>query len=373
MGPPITYGSLFSGVGGFDLGCDAAGWQCQWQVEWDAACRSILERHWPNARRYSDVRDVRAMDVSLAGHANHGETRDGTYAHDAESTSSILGAVDVVTFGFPCQDLSVAGRHAGLDGERSGLFFDAVRIINEMRGATHGRYPRVALAENVAGLLAADNGTAMARCIDALANIGALAIEWRVLDARWFGVPQRRRRVFLVAIFDPRAASCGSVFTEPRSMPRHLATSSQTRAHVASALTRGLGSGGPDAAHAAAGWLTPAELGINEHTGQVHLAASLAMPNPPEITGTVTTTWAKGAGNTQVEEGHVQATPAGVRRLTPRECERLMGWPDDHTRYAADGTEIADTRRYRMCGNGVVAPVARYIAANITRVLNPES
>ena len=101
-----TYGSLFSGVGGFDLGCDTAGWDCAWQVEYDARCRAVLARHWPDVPKYDDVRTVNGHDVT---------------------------PVDVITYGFPCQDLSVAGKRAGLDGERSGLFFEAIRIIREMR------------------------------------------------------------------------------------------------------------------------------------------------------------------------------------------------------------------------------------------------
>lgn len=89
----------------------------------------------------------------------------------------------------------------------------------------------------------------------------------------------------------------------------------------------------------------------------------------PKMTGTVTTTWAKGAGSTQVEEGHVQPFAEGPRRLTPTECERLMGWPDGHTSLGGDGKAISDSQRYRMCGNGVVAPVAEYVARNLGRVL----
>lgn len=212
-----TYGSLFSGVGGFDLGCDAAGWDCAWQVEWDAKCRSVLARHWPDVPRYEDVRDVNGRD---------------------------LAPVDVITYGFPCQDLSVAGKRAGLDGDRSGLFFEAIRIIREMREATDGAYPRVAVAENVLGLLNADKGDAMGRCVDALAEVGALAIEWRVLDAQFFGVPQRRRRVFLVAVFDPRAASAGQVFPEPTGVPGNPPQGRKAREEVASTLGGGSGSRG---------------------------------------------------------------------------------------------------------------------------------
>jgi DNA (cytosine-5)-methyltransferase 1 len=384
-----TYGSLFSGVGGFDLGCDAAGWDCAWQVEWDAKCRSVLARHWPNVNRYEDVRHVGAVDVSLAGWADDGLRSSGTVADvDAgQGPGSLLEPVDVITFGFPCQDLSVAGKRAGLDGERSGLFFEAIRIIREMREATGGTHPRVAIAENVLGLLNADGGAAMGRCLDALAEVGALGIEWRVLDAQWFGVPQRRRRVFLVAVFDPRVAGRKPVFPEPESVRRHSQSSNKTRTRIAALAARGVGTCGADDNQGQAGHLIPAR------------------------TGTVTTTWAKGPRNTQVEEGLlvpafvkakraasvdddeswrsdavsptlnafdnggdsratvVMPTNIGVRRLTPRECERLMGWPDDHTRWSADGKEIADSSRYRMCGNGVAAPVAKYVAECVEAIL----
>lgn len=278
-----TYGSLFSGVGGFDLGCDAAGWDCQWQVEWDQKARSVLARHWPDVPRYEDVRDVN-------GHT--------------------LTPVDVITYGFPCQDLSVAGKRAGLEGDRSGLFFEATRIISEMRKATGGTYPRVAVAENVLGLLNADRGAAMGRCLDELAAIGALAVEWRVLDAQWFGVPQRRRRVFLVACFDPRATSRGQVFPEPESVRGNPAAGDETGQAVAGTLGGGSGNRGwaPDtdrmtfvpATHThtgSGGDLEPGRTsGWGERAGRLHGA-----PNP-QLAGTVSAKWAKGTGGPSGDE-----------------------------------------------------------------------
>jgi len=154
-----TFGSLFAGVGGFDLGFEQAGYDCRFQVEWDKNCQQTLAYHWPDVPRWGDVSEVNGADLPPA---------------------------DVITYGFPCQDLSVAGARAGLDGDRSNLFFQAVRIIKEMRAATNGRYPTFAVAENVPGLLNADGGSAMARVLDALAEAGALVIEWCVLDAQWF-------------------------------------------------------------------------------------------------------------------------------------------------------------------------------------------
>lgn len=176
----LTHGSMFSGVGGMDMGFDLAGYECRWQIEWDKACQSVLRRHWPNIPKHWDVCDVNGAD---------------------------LEPVDVISFGSPCQDLSVAGKRAGLDGTKSSMFFEAIRIIKEMRDATSSRptgpFPRIAVWENVPGALSSNRGADFGVVIDSLADIGAVDIEWHVLDARWFGIPQRRRRVFVVAVFDP--------------------------------------------------------------------------------------------------------------------------------------------------------------------------
>ncbi len=172
----LTYGSLFTGVGGFDIGFDRAGYDCRWQVEWDKNCQQTLAYHWPNVPRHSDVCDVNGAE---------------------------LEPVDVITYGSPCQDLSVAGKRAGIDGGRSSMFFEAVRIFKEMRDATNGTFPRITIWENVPGALSSNGGDDFQAVLEALGNIGALGQWWNVLDAQFFGVPQRRRRVFLISVFDP--------------------------------------------------------------------------------------------------------------------------------------------------------------------------
>jgi DNA (cytosine-5)-methyltransferase 1 len=174
-----TYGSLFSGVGGFDMGFDRAGYDCKWQVEWDKNCQQTLAHHWPDIPRYGDVQDVRGDQ---------------------------LDPVDVIIYGSPCQDLSVAGKRAGIEGGRSSMFFESVRIFKEMRDATNGTYPRIVVWENVAGALSSNRGEDFKAVLRALDDIGAVAQWWNVLDAQFFGVPQRRRRVFLISVFDPSVA-----------------------------------------------------------------------------------------------------------------------------------------------------------------------
>jgi DNA (cytosine-5)-methyltransferase 1 len=325
-----------------------------------------------------------------------------------------LGPVDCITYGFPCQDLSVAGRRAGLDGDRSKLFFEAIRIIKEMRDATDGRYPTFAVAENVSGLLNADRGHAMGRCLDALAEIGAVGIEWAVLDAQHFGVPQRRQRVFLVAWFDPRINNTAEILPVAKSCRRDSATGDPSRQEIAGSIAYGLGGD-----HSVAGTIGNLTGGMrttdldsvganvkvrraqsdtdfeswasdlpaptlnafdNNTESRATVLALLDVPSAPvaiatnsperRVSHAVVSKWAKGSGGPAGDETQNMVPSCnGVRRLTPRECERLMGWPDDHTRWSADEKEIADTNRYKMCGNGVAAPVAEWVARRLSDVL----
>lgn len=337
-----TFGSLFAGVGGFDLGFEAARYTCGFQVEWDKHCQQVLAHHWPNVPRWEDVSDVNGAD---------------------------LPPVDVITYGFPCQDLSVAGKRAGLDGNRSHLFFEAVRIITEMREATNGRYPTWAVAENVAGLLNADRGHAMARVLDELAEAGSLVIEWATLDAQWFGVPQRRRRVFITSCFDPATAErCPNpLLPVSTSRIRNLTKSEEKRQDIAESVATGVAFGASSfggfsedigclrATNARESMLVADTLPIAfSHTQGL---------DPQPSTDNFPTLRSEGAG-------HAIAQPHfAVRRLTPTECERLMGWPDNHTLHRADGKTNPDSTRYKMCGNGVAAPVAKWIAKHLAHTL----
>jgi DNA (cytosine-5)-methyltransferase 1 len=155
----ITFGSLFAGIGGFDLGFERAGMTCKWQVEIDDYASRVLAKHWPNVHRERDIREC--------GKHN-------------------LQPVDVICGGFPCQDISYAGLGAGLDGERSGLFFEAIRVVRELQA-------RVVVLENVAALLV----RGMDRVLGALAEIGYDA-EWHCIPAAAVGAPHIRDRVFVL-------------------------------------------------------------------------------------------------------------------------------------------------------------------------------
>ena len=209
-----TYGSLFSGVEGFGLGLDRAGFRCAWQVEIDAAANRVLQRHYPAVPRHRDIRVVRGDE---------------------------LEPVDAVIGGWPCQGLSTAGRRKGLADPRSGLFFEFVRVVREMREATGGRRPNFILAENVPGALSSNGGRDWAVVLRELVGLGPLDVAWRVLDAQFFGVPQRRRRVFLVVDFGAERA--GEVLALAEGVLRHPPPRREAGEGVAAGLTAGSRSG----------------------------------------------------------------------------------------------------------------------------------
>jgi DNA (cytosine-5)-methyltransferase 1 len=180
----VNVGSLFAGIGGFDLGFERAGMRVDWQVELDPYCRAVLARHFPDAARFEDVRKVGARNLS---------------------------PVDLLCGGFPCQDLSAAGRGAGIDGARSGLWAEFARIVRELR-------PRYVVVENVPALLTGkgkrwERGP-IGRVLGDLAEARYDA-EWACLSAREFGAPHLRKRVWIVA-YPARDAEAG---TEAEARP----------------------------------------------------------------------------------------------------------------------------------------------------------
>lgn len=277
--------SLFDGCHMFGLGARRAGFGCAGTSEIDTHAANVTRYHYPNTPQLGDVRDVGATDADL-----------------------IIG-------GFPCQDLSVAGDRRGLAGERSGLFWEIVRIARESS-------PRWLLLENVPGLLSSNGGRDMGAVLGALGELG-YGWAYRVFDAQHFGVPQRRRRVFIVGCFgDVRRA--GQVLFEPQSVRGNPTPRSRE--------------GG--------GAIPPLALHHTQHpiTGRVS-----------HCIGTESTVSV--------------ATRDGVRRLMPIECERLQGLPDDWTRYGRreDGEvyQLADGPRYKMIGNGGYVGAVEWIARRI--------
>lgn len=339
----MKFGSLFSGIGGFDLGFERAGMQCVWQCEIDKKASDVLKKYWKHIPNLGDVRNVRKETVE---------------------------PVDLICGGFPCQDVSIAGKRKGLAGERSGLWFEFARVIDELE-------PKWVVIENVPGLLSSNGGRDFATIIQWLAKRG-YGVAWRVLDAQYFGVPQRRRRVFIIGSF---GSSCSSkVLFEQESLRRYT----ETRKKAQEKTTR------------VAGTLAASGAGLNRPRGNANEVDFLVPFSTrsfgayAEGLGTLRASGADAGGGSEIllvfgngnsqqidvtsclttnvrmdfdsETFVVDNEIKGVRRLTPVECERLQGFPDGWTE------NQPDTTRYKQLGNAVAVPVAYWIGKRIVEV-----
>ena len=465
---PITLGSLFDGSGGFPLGGVLAGITPIWSSEIEPFPIRVTTARFPNMKHYGDI-----------------STIDG----------SELEPVDIISFGSPCQNLSVAGKREGLDGNRSSLFYEAIRIVKEMREATNGKYPRYIVWENVPGAFSSNKGedfkavlTEICKVKDEQVSISkpakwenagrimgeGFSIAWRLLDAQYWGVPQRRQRIYLVADFD--GGSAGKILFESEGLSGYSAESFRSWQRAAGGFTPCVGEAGFDGYNGSLTDDTSATLGVNcctEHSAKSRtigyeeecsptlragvVPAAVALENHPADSRaklsedgnvqTLTSRMGTGGGNVPmvIEQKPVyclqgngidRADTAGcngkgwkedvgytlntvdrpavayaketqiryiVRRLTPTECARLQGFPDewghpDHKEdfsdeeyrfwldvrdtYAAvngktqkDYTKAqmltwynklhTDSSEYKMWGNGIALPCALYVMHGI--------
>ena len=168
MSKSLKVASFFAGIGGFDLGLERAGMEVVLQCEINKTCQKILKKHWPTVPLFQDIKSITASDIP---------------------------ASNVWCGGFPCQDLSLAnqGKRKGLGGDRSGLFYKFAELISEKR-------PRWVIIENVPGLLNSHGGKDFKVLLQTLDELG-YGVSWRIFDAKYFGTPQRRRRVYIVASY----------------------------------------------------------------------------------------------------------------------------------------------------------------------------
>lgn len=220
----ITLGSLFDGAGTCPFAAKQFGIKTLWSSEIEPFPLQVTAKRFPEVQQLGDITKI-----------NGGE----------------IPPVDIITFGSPCQDLSVAGKRAGIEGARSGLFMEAVRIMREMRDATKGKYPRFAMWENVPGAFSSNNGDDFRTVLEELAKVkdsnaviprptdskggqqrwttaghilaDDYSIAWRTLDAQYWGIPQRRRRIYLVADF--RGGSAAKILFERNGLSRNFAES----------------------------------------------------------------------------------------------------------------------------------------------------
>ena len=211
----LTGVSLFAGVGGFEIAMRNHNVKVVASVEIDKNCQSVLRRHFPESTIFDDVTTVKGSDLVGAG---------------------FDPSRGIITGGFPCQDLSVAGKRAGLAGKRSGLFWEIARLVEE----TQTEY---FVLENVPGLLSSNKGADFGVVIGTMADLG-YSVAWRVLDAQYFGVPQRRRRVFIVGRRTGDPTDPAKVLFERQSVRGNPTQSKQTGQESTASTTRSFGQTG---------------------------------------------------------------------------------------------------------------------------------
>jgi DNA (cytosine-5)-methyltransferase 1 len=289
--------SLFSGTGGFDLGLEQAGFEIVATCELDKKAQKILKRNFPNALMYDDVRHLKFSK----------------------------GDFDVICGGFPCQDVSRSGKRAGLAGERSGLWFEFKRIIDDVE-------PKWVIIENVPGLLTSAGGRDFATIIQWLAERG-YGVGWRVLDSSRFGLAQRRKRVFIVASFGNRRA-CELLFKQYSS--EGFNTEGTEKKESNTKRNNGKNTTDTESVTYAVNNQSPMLTFIKEysHTLSTRTVESIIWETKYNI---------------------------GMRRLTPVEYERLQGFPDNWT----FGNSM--TTRYKQLGNAVSVPVIKWLGEQIMK------
>lgn len=466
----MTLGSLFDGIAGFPLAASRQGIKTVWVSEIEPNCIDIAKRHFPEAIQLGDITQIDGAKIPV---------------------------VDIISFGSPCQDLSVAGKQTGLDGSRSGLFMEAVRITREMREKTNGQYPKYIIWENVAGAFSSNKGEDFRRVLEEItqsnismpksgkwATAGMVGNEgpwggdvqctaWRLLDAQFWGVPQRRKRIYLVNDFGNGRA--GQILFECESMlgyhsqggAEEQGNSGNSENSLTGTDCRGMaedadgqmkldfgrtadriyinaktsvtlmGNAG-DGSGKTGLYLLPVYtiagnvIGRNEKNGGHQLGVNQDIA--PTLTGAdrhavayaagfLPRAGAKAGGIGYTEEAsptlmsqHCPAVVYGytqsgygefkegvgtlkksrgaagggsetlavimeriaavvkyrARRLTPLECERLDGFPDEWTRYGASGKEMSDNARYMALGNSIAVPCAERVFIGIKKAESEE-
>ena len=232
----LTLGSLSDGPGGFPLGGVLAGIKPIWASEIEPFPVRVTTIRFPNMKHYGDI---------------------------SQMSGAAVEPVDIITFGSPCQDMSVAGKREGLDGNRSSLFYEAIRIIKEMREATNGKYPRYIVWENVPGAFSSNKGEDFRAVLTEICKIkdeqvsvpkpskwenagrimgDSYSVAWRLLDAQYWGVPQRRQRIYLVADFD--GGSAGKILFESEGLSGYSAQGFQSWQSSANGSSESIGETG---------------------------------------------------------------------------------------------------------------------------------
>lgn len=328
----MNYMDLFSGIGGFALGLSLAGIEFEehWFSEIDKNAINIYRKHFPKAKELGDVRTIRDFSGIKA---------------------------DIITFGFPCQDLSVAGKRRGLEGDRSGLFFEAMRIIRELK-------PQYFIFENVKGLLTNNGGADFVRCLREIADIGIYECEWQLVNTSWV-LPQNRERIYFVGYIGGKSRS--QIFPIEKQGKQNTQRNNDKVKQLLNIVNSG-------------NWENP-------QRGRIYSVEGLCPAlnccgggglEPKIVVPVLTPTREEKRQNGRrfknngdpsftltTQDQHGIFNGVDIRKLTPLECERLQGFPDGWTEYGADGKKISDSARYKALGNAVTVNFPRMIGEKL--------
>ena len=375
MNRKINLLDLFSGIGGFHLGLEQAGFEFDWVgfSEIDKYAKQTYKKNFSNSKDLGDVRAIQHQD---------------------------LPKIDIITFGSPCQDFSIAGKRAGLDGNRSSLIGEAIRLITDCK-------PRFFIWENVKGTFSSNDGADFWAIIKAFTDIGGYRLEWQLLNTRWF-LPQNRERIYLVGcigegsgqkIFPieengkshigsetgakPKAELCTSITTREggRKENNFVIVDKELKKKNNQAYAANLSGGGHSGGNHSdmdliADFRNDEGLRIRKDGNSPTLAQAMRTGGqnvPITIQPVLTPNIKKKSQNgrrfkedgedmftlTAQDQHGISINNAQIRRLTPTECERLQGFPDGWT----EGQ--SDTQRYKQLGNAVTVNVVKAVGERI--------
>lgn len=418
----LTLGSLFDGIGGWLLAAEHSNVRPLWRAEIDDYPRAVSETHFPEVKSYMDVRSI-----------NGGE----------------IEPVDILCAGSPCQNLSLSGNRKGLSGSESSLFYEAVRILFEMRKATNGSMPRFFVWENVPGAFSSNGGNDFKAVLSeitkaeisvpkskrwgeaGLVRSAECDTVWRVLDAQYWGVPQRRKRIFLVADFATEKRCAEQILFVEKSMPWDFKTGNNAPQNFAEGIGNSAdisgNQGGMMIVNETFKALNPeksATLCSRDYKGlgntnslvgkavieletvdlyDITHAVDAVRPQSDGKCYTLSAHMGTGGNNVPVAHYCLQGSMIGradkngpqgngvnleksftqntidrhactqalsVRKLTPLECERLQGLPDGWTDIEVHGKPASDAKRYKAIGNGMAQPCADFVLKQIVYWVN---
>ena len=339
---------LFSGIGGFHKGFEQAGYEFDWVgfSEIDKYASAVYRHRFPEAVELGDITAIQPGD---------------------------LPKIDLITFGSPCQDFSIAGKRAGAkEGTRSSLIWQAIRLIAECK-------PRFFVWENVKGTFSSNSGADFWAIIQAFTNIGRYRLEWQLINTRWF-LPQNRERIYLVGYIGDRSGSKVFPIGEDGGTYNVNQTRTKSKTELCTAITTREGGRKENnfvivdkqmqkknnqyyAANLSGGNHSDMDLIKLKQIGTIGKdSEATRVYDPDGIARTI-----KNGGGMGAKTGLYQ-TNSSIRRLTPVECCRLQGFPDDWNEYGEFDGEVkpmSDTQRYKQAGNAVTVNVVQAVAERL--------